>query len=133
MTGRLLRLNVMALLGLAQGIHGLLRAILWFRIGSEIGERGLLIGPMMAFLASIRGGIVVILALLYFVFAWGAWRGREWAWGIGLFVSVANGLGVAAVLLEGGTAGEALLLAVVPSVLLWILLSPAGRQAFIRS
>ena len=132
MMSRSLTLKVMVFLALAQGILGLLRAFLWFRIGSEIGERGILIGPLMALLASLRGGIVVTVALLYLVFAWGAWGSRQWAWGLGLLVSVANVLGVVAVLLEGEPVAFALLLSIVPVVLLGYLLSPAGRQAFTR-
>lgn len=132
MMGRPLILGLMALLALAQGLLGFLRALIWFRIGSELGGRGVLIGPLMGLLASFRGGIVLVFVLLYFLFAWGAWRGRPWAWGLGLLASAANGLGAVMLLFEDGSAGEALLVTVIPLVLVGLLLSPTGRQAFSR-
>jgi hypothetical protein len=132
MMSRSLVLKVMVFLALAQGMFGLLRALIWFRIGSELGGRGVLIGPLMALLASLRGGIVVVFVLLYFLVAWGAWRGRPWAWGLGLLASGANGLGAVMLLFEEGSAGDALLVTVIPLVLVWLLLSPTGRQAFSR-
>ena len=55
-------------------------------IGSLVS--GLAIITLIPILGIIFGGILVIIALAYFVVAYGLWKGLNWAWSITLIVSV---------------------------------------------
>ena len=83
-------------------------------------------------MALAKGWVLIALALMYFMFAAGAWQTRVWAWWIGLLVSVLSMLTLVVVLLKEGSVVMVLFFAIVPIILLWYLLSPAGRQAFTR-
>lgn len=122
-------LMLVALLALAQGVAGVLRATQWIKIGIDLAGRGALVLPIIGDLAIIRGGIVGVIALLFGLFAWGALGGHGWAWSMGLAAAIVNALIVLGLLLGGAPAGQALLWAIVPAILIVYLLSPAGRHA----
>ena len=122
-------LTLVALLGLAQGVAGILRASQWIQIGSDLAGRGVILLPIIARLAYIRGAIVGAIAVLYGLFAWGAFARRSWAWSTGLAATLANALIILLALLGGAPAGPVLLWAIVPTILVAYLLSPVGRRA----
>lgn len=122
-------LTLVALLGLAQGVAGILRAAQWIQIGSDLAAQGVLLLPIIAHLVYIRGAIVGAIAVLYGLFAWGALTRRSWAWSMGLAATLANALFVLLALLGGAPAGPVLLWAIVPAILVAYLLSPVGRRA----
>lgn len=122
-------LTVVALLAVAQGVAGILRAAQWIKIGSDLAGRGALLLPIMGDLAIIRGGIVGVIALLYGLFAWGALAHQGWARPMGLTAAIVNALVVLSLLLGGAPAGQALLWGIVPAILIVYLLSPDGRRA----
>jgi uncharacterized membrane protein (DUF2068 family) len=83
-------------------------------------------------MAEAKGGLLVVLAVLYLVFAVGAWRMRNWAWWAGLLASVLSILYVARALLGGGSIVIGVFVLIIPLVIIWYLLSPMGRQIFVR-
>ena len=83
-------------------------------------------------LAMAKGWVLIALALIYFIFAAGAWLTKGWAWWVGLLVSLVSILILVAALLKEGSVVMALFWAIVPIIMIWYLLSPTGRQAFIR-
>ena len=129
---RTMRLIVIAVLAMMQGIVGLLRAFEWFRVGIDMSRQGILLVPILGAVAFTWGKLVLVLALGYILFALGALFKQRWAWGLGLGVSLVTGLTVLILVLEGAPDTWWLLWLIVPVVLVWYLLSPEGRQAFRR-
>jgi polyferredoxin len=121
--------TLVALLAIAQGVAGILRAAQWIQIGSDLAEQGVLLLPIVGAIAVTRGVIVGAIALLFGLFAWGTLAGRGWAWGMGLAAVIANGLAVLRLLLGGAPPPRVLVWAIVPLILIVYLLSPAGRRA----
>ena len=126
-TGSLILIAVLAIM---QGIFGILRAFEWFRIGRELSMQGVLLLPIVGAVAFTRGKLVLVIALVYILFALGALFKQRWAWELGLGVSLVTGLAVLILVLEGAPNTWWLLWLIVPVVLVWYLLSPVGRQAF---
>ena len=121
-------LVVVAVLALAQGVLGLLRALQWIQIGSDLVSRGVLLLPIIGAVAFARAALVALIAVLYGLIAWGLLARRRWARPLGLTVALVNLALVALPLLAGESPGPALLVMVVPVILVVYLLSPAGRR-----
>jgi hypothetical protein len=121
-------LIVMAVLAVLQGVLGLLRSFEWFRIGIDLAGRGVIILPVLGVIAMARSGLIALVALLYFLFAWGALARQGWAWWLGLIAALINGFLVVGVLMQGESVMQSLLWAVVPVILVIYLFAPAGRQ-----
>ena len=122
-------LIVIAVLAVAQGIVGVLRALQWIHIGSDLVGHGVLLLPIVGIMAIARGTLIAVIAILYLIFAWGAIKRRRWAPATGLAAALLNGFAVANFLIAGEPAAEALLWAIVPVVLVLYVLSPAGHRA----
>ena len=118
---------IIVVLALVQGILGALRAFHWFGVGSDFMGQGLLLLPVVGVLAWLRGLLVIVIALMYVVFALGAWFQREWASTLGLVAAMVNILLVLSVLVQGEAIGEAFFWLIVPLIMICYLLSPAGR------
>ena len=129
---RKLGITVIAILALVQSVGGVLRAVQWFDFGSDLMGQGLLILPLVGVLAYTRGLLVVVIALLYVAFAFGAFTRRDWAWSLGLVVAVVSLLLVLSVLIQGEAIVSALFWVIVPVTMLWYLFSPTGREALRR-
>jgi hypothetical protein len=125
-------LILIAVLAVMQGILGILRAFEWFRMGLDLSRSGVPLSPLLSVLGLIWGKLVLVLALLYILFALGALSGQRWVWGLGLGVSLVTGLGVLSLVLDGTPSIWSLLWVIVPMVLVGYLLSPVGRQEFRR-
>ena len=129
---RTVGLTVVAVLALVQSIAGVLRALQWFDVGSDLMGQGLLLLPLIGLVAIGRGVLVAALALLLLVFACGAWLQRSWARWLGIFLAIVNLLLVLSVATQGESPARALVWAIVPVVMLYYLRTPAGRQALTR-
>ena len=125
-------LTVIAALALAQGVLGVLRALRWFEVGSDLMGQGLLLLPIIGMVAFVRGALVAVIAILYVAFAFGLLARRAWARSLGLVAAAVNILLVLSVLIQGEFIGRALLWLIVPVIILWYLLSPAGREVFTK-
>ena len=90
--------------------------------------QGLLIFPLVGVLAFFRGGLVAVIAILYFVFACGALLGRSWARWLGIVVAAVTLFLIVSVVIQGESPARALVWSIVPVVMMWYLLSPAGRK-----
>jgi hypothetical protein len=122
--------TTIAILALAQGVLGILRALHWFEVGSDLFGQGLLLLPMVGMVAYARGGLVAVIALLYVVFAWGLYTRRVWAWSLGMTVAIVNLLLVLSVLVQGEALLKALFWIIVPLVILWYLLAAPGAATW---
>ena len=120
---------LIAVLALAQGVFGVLRALEWVQIGSDLSHRGVLLLPIIGAMVFARAALVAVLAVLYGLVAFGLLARRGWARPLGLTVALVNLALVAPVLFAGETPGRALLVAIVPVILVVYLISPAGRRA----
>ena len=106
--------------------------LLWLQLVSLFDQEGGAVSSLIVMVAEARGWLLLGLALMYFVFAAGAWRVQGWAWWIGLVVSVLTMLYLVSVLLRGGLVLVVFFGLIVPVIILWYLLSPMGREAFGR-
>jgi hypothetical protein len=122
--------NVIAALALIQSILGVARALHWFNAGSDLLGQGLLILPLMGMIVFARGALVIGIAVLYIVFAWGVSTRKSWARSLGIVLAVINLLLVLSVVIQGESLARAVFWAIVPVIILWYLLSPAEDPAF---
>jgi len=123
-------LTVGAVLALVQGIVGALVGLLWLQLVSLFDQGGGAMASLIVMMAEARGWLLIMLALMYVVFAAGTWRTRSWARWVGLVVSVLTMFFLVNTLLRGGSVVMVLFGLIVPGIMLWYLLSPMGRQAF---
>ena len=122
-------LVVIAIFALAHGVLGLLRAVQWVQIGSDLMRQGVLLLPIIGAMAFGRGAMVATIAALYALFAGGLLARRGWARPLGLTVALVNLAIVGLALLGGESPGLGLLWAIAPVVIIGYLLAPAGRRA----
>jgi hypothetical protein len=106
--------TIVAILAIAQSTLGVIRALQWFSVGTDLMGRGLL---------------VVVIALFYVLIACGILLGRPWGCWLGTVVAGVNLLLVISVVAQGKPVGHALVWAVVPLIILLYLYSTTGRQA----
>jgi len=126
-------LTIIAWLAFVQGFMVTLVALIWFGIASYFApDSSGITSPLMVMMAEAKGAVLVVLALLYLVFAVGAWRMRNWAWWVGLLVSALSILYVVRAMLGGGSIIVGLFVLIIPLVLIWYLLSPTGRHIFVQ-
>jgi hypothetical protein len=121
--------TIVAILAIAQSMLGVIRALQWFSVGTDLMGRGLLLLPMIGVLALFRGLLVVVIALFYVLIACGILLGRPWGCWLGTVVAGVNLLLVISVVAQGKPVGHALVWAVVPLIILLYLYSTTGRQA----
>lgn len=122
-------LKLLGALALVQGVLGILRALHLFQVGSDLSRSGLLLLPILGFVAVARGGLVIAIAALYVLFAWGVFGRRPWARAIGLAACALNVLAVLGLVLTGEPLAAALFWIVVPVILAAYLLGAPGRRA----
>lgn len=125
-------LTIIMWFAVVQGLVAVLVALFWFGVAHIFSPDSGVTSPLIVMLAETKGGILIVLALTYFVFAWGAWRIRGWAWWVGLLASTLNVLYMARVLLGGGSVVAVLIVSIIPVVVIWYLFSPTGRRVLGR-
>jgi len=122
-----------AILALIQGVLGVFRAFEWFNIGADLFGQGVLILPLVGAVAFARGGLVIVVAMLYILFAVGMLLQKSWARWLGLIVAAINVLLVINVVIQGESVSRALFWLIVPVVVIGFLLSAQGRQGLKRA
>jgi hypothetical protein len=118
-----------AVVALVHGALGVFRAVEWLHIGADQFGQGLLILPMVGAVAFARGGLVIVLATLYLLFAAGMLLQKSWAWWLGLIVAGINILLVINVVIQGEPVSRAGFWLIGPCIIAAYLLSPPGRAA----
>ena len=118
-----------AILGLIQGVLGVFRAFEWFSTGADLLGQGLLILPLAGVVAFGSGGLVIVMAVLYLLFAVGMILQKSWAWWLGLIVSAISILLVLNIVILGESVSRTAFWLIVPIVIAAYLLSPSGRAA----
>jgi hypothetical protein len=127
-SNRTLVTTAVAALAVLQGVFGVLRALHWFDVGSDLMGQGLLLLPLIGVVAFLRGVLVGAIALLYVIFACGALLQKAWAWWHGLVAAVVNLLLVLSVVAQGEPIARNLLWAVIPLVILGYLFTAGVAQ-----
>ena len=126
-------LTVITSLALVQGFMAILVALIWFGIASLFSpDSAGITSPLIVMIAQAKGGLLVVLALMFLVFAVGARGLHAWAWWVGLLASVVSILYVVRIVLGGAPIVMGLFVVIIPLVIVWYLLSPMGRQIFVR-
>jgi hypothetical protein len=90
-------------------------------------EGGAAVGGILAGLGFFFGIIAVLLAVLYFAIAYGVWKGRPWAWTVGVVVSII-GLVFAVLGLTGGITVSTIISLALPIVVLYYLMQPEVKR-----
>jgi hypothetical protein len=121
-----------AILALVQSILGVFRAFEWFNIGADQFGQGLLILPLVGAVAFARGGLVIVVAMLYILFAVGMLLQKSWARWLGLSVAAISVLLVLNVVIQGESVSRAGFWLIAPIIIAAYLLSPSGRAAVQR-
>jgi hypothetical protein len=85
--------------------------------------------PLVGAVAFARGGLVIVLAMLYALFAVGMLLQKSWAWSLGLIVAAINVLLVINVIIQGESVSRAGFWLIGPIIIAVYLLSPSGRAA----
>ena len=119
--------RVIAILALVQGSFGVLRALDWFRVGTDLLGQGILFLPILGVVAFGRGFLVVVVAAFYALFALGVLLRKSWAWWVGLMAALINGFLVLSAFLAGTSGLQGLLWVIVPVIMMIYFLMPAGR------
>ena len=83
--------------------------------------------PLVGVVAFVRGGLVIVLAMLYVLFAAGMLLQKSWAWWLGLIVAAINILLVINVVIQGESVSRAGFWLIGPIIIVAYLLSPPGR------
>jgi hypothetical protein len=117
-----------AVLAVLQAVFGVLRAFAYFRIGGELAGQGIILIPLVRAVVYGRGGLIILIALLSFVFAAGVLLGKRWGWWCGLIAAVFNILLVLGLLIDGERIAELILWLIVPVLVIWFLFSRFGWQ-----
>ena len=126
-------LTVITSLALVQAFMATLVALIWFGIASLLSPNSAgITSPLIVMMAQAKGGLLVVLALMFLVFAVGARGMHAWAWWVGLLASVVSILYVLRVAVGGTPILIGLFVVIIPIVIVWYLLSPMGRQIFVR-
>lgn len=95
--------------------------------GSQGGVEGAAVGGAFAGLGIIFGVIVGVIAALYAAIAYGAWKGRSWAWMLGVVVSIIA-LVFAVLGLSGGINLSTIISLALPAVVLYFLFQPDVKR-----
>jgi hypothetical protein len=115
---------LLALVALAAiGLGGLAGGI----IGSSGVEGGAAAAGILAGLGFIFGIISLLLAILYFAIAYGVWKGRGWAWMLGVVVSII-GIVFGVLGLSGGVSVSNLISLALPIVVIYFLWQPDVKR-----
>ena len=118
-----------AVVALVHGVLGVFRAFEWFSIGADQFGQGLLILPLVGAVAIFRGGLNIVLAMLYLLFAVGMLLQKSWARRLGLIVAVINILLVINVIFQGESVSRAGFWLIGPIIIAAYLVSSPGRVA----
>jgi hypothetical protein len=111
-------LKLMGFLALMQGAFGLLRAYGWIQVGVDLFREGLLILPVVGAVAVLRGMLIALVALLYFLFFCGAILGSRWVWPVCFTAVVINLLLVLSAVGQGAPLLDAIVWTIIPVVLI---------------
>ena len=122
-------ITVIGILAIIHAVAGILRAVQWFDIGSDLMGQGLLLVPLVGVIAIGRGVFVTTIALLFLVFACGLFLQQSWARWLGIVLAFTNLLLVLSLLIQGESLARALPWVVVPAVILIYLTSAMDSSA----
>src|SRR5215470_7975867 len=120
-------LIIIALLALLQGVLGLLRSFNLFRAGVDLAGEGLFFIPLVGLITIGRGAIMAGIAVLYFIFAIGAFAQKSWAVTVGIVAAILNVLFVLGLVLADAPVVPVLLWSIVPIIILCYFFLPQGK------
>lgn len=117
------------------GVLGVLGALVLIGIGGLagglVGSSGVdgagTAGGLLAGIGFIGGIIFLAIGLLYIAIAYGVWKGRSWAWMLGVVVTVI-GLVFAVLSLSGGISVSSIISLALPIVVLYYFMQPDVKR-----
>ncbi len=112
---RPLGVAILAILAALAGILMLLASL-------AIASLGLLAGPAAIIPAGLGSGVLLVLALLYLLVAYGLWNGQTWAWWLSIIL--------AAIDLVGALLALNIVTLVIAAVILWYLTRGHVKEYF---
>lgn len=115
-TQRPLGITILAILAAVAGVLGLLGSL-----------------TLMGFGLGIFGIVLLLLSVLYLVFAFGAWTLKPWAWALGVGIAVVSAVWAVFWLTQGADAVSTLINLVISGVILYYLFQPDVKAAFGRT
>jgi hypothetical protein len=121
--------TILAVLAAIVGVLSLLGALALLGGGALIAGAG---GGMFAGAFGLFGIITLVLAVLYFAFAYGAWTLKPWAWTLGIVSQVVSIVLSILSILGGQSVTSQLIGLVISLVILYYLDTPDVRRAFGR-
>jgi hypothetical protein len=125
--GRSTGVMVLSLLAAVGGVIGLWAGFQYIQFADNVEAYG-----WSGDAARTAGIIIVVVSLAWLGVAWGLWSIRPWAWlGAAVVATISLVLQVLA-LLNGGSAGDALLQIAINAAILYYLSTPAVRAVFRR-
>ena len=101
----------------------------WFDVGADLLGKGIILLPFVGVIAFARGALVIVLAMLYLLFAAGMLLKKNWAWWLGLIVCAINVLLVINVVIQGESVSRAVLWLIAPIIIAVYLVSRSGRAS----
>lgn len=117
----LLFLAALALIGLSGIAGGLIGSV------DEPGAGG--VGAMIAGFGIVAGIIALLIGLLYLAIAYGVWKGRGWAWMLGMIVSIiAIVFGVLGLTGQNGINVSSIISLALPIVVVYFLWQPDVKR-----
>jgi hypothetical protein len=134
-TGRPTGATVITIIETILGVLISLAALAAMFVGSLAGglgglsnvENGAAVGGILAGVGFVFGIILVLIAILYFAIAYGVWKGRGWAWMLGMIVSIiAIVFGVLG--LTGGISVGSIISLALPIIVVYYLWQPDVKR-----
>jgi len=120
-------ITLLAILHVLQAIIYFLGGIALIALGALM-RRGLHMPRFLHGVVSVIGVVIIIVAFLYLVLAWGLWTGRGWAWTVSLVLAILGIIIAILSLLRGGV--FTLLVLVLDAIIVYYLYTPNVRSFF---
>ncbi|MEM0444559.1 MAG: hypothetical protein QXO86_02865 [Nitrososphaerota archaeon] len=125
--------TILAILEIIGSVLSLLGAVALFALGAMVGgvlEDEFGMAGIFGLIAPLMGGVLLIVALIGFVLAYGFWTGKGWAWILGIIFSIIGIiLGLATII--GNPSG--IITVIINAVILYYLTRPHVKEWFGRA
>lgn len=131
--------TILAVLAAIGGVLGLCGSLTIIGLGGVLGGLAAGLGAPVADAAALGGLTVIfgvlslVLAVLYLIFAYGAWTLQPWAWILGIAGAILSLVLSLINVLQGAGIGSQLVSIIIAGVILYYLNTPDVKRAFGRT
>ncbi len=121
--------TIIAILAFISGILTLVGGFGMIAAGAYLGGMAAAQGlPGFGAMFAVLGAVLVVLGLLYLVLGWGFWTGKEWAWILGVVLSI---IGIIMGILSITNGG--IISIIIDGIILYYLYQPHVKEFFGRA